>query len=73
MPIPRSSRAHPTRPARSLCALLIVLAGVAAVPACKSAPPPAAHVTIGDGAEPLRARFNQDAGQVRVVMIVAPT
>ena len=60
-------------PLRALRALLILFAGLAAVPACTGAPPAPAHVTIGDGAEPLRARFNQDAGHVRVLMVLAPT
>jgi hypothetical protein len=28
---------------------------------------------LADDAEPLRARFNADAGRVRVMMLVAPT
>jgi hypothetical protein len=31
------------------------------------------YETLTDGAEPLRARFNADAGRVRVMMLVAPT
>ena len=28
---------------------------------------------LADNGEPLRARFNADAGRVRIVMLVAPT
>ena len=31
------------------------------------------YANLDDAAEPLRARFNADAGRVRVMMLVAPT
>jgi hypothetical protein len=31
------------------------------------------YANLSDTAEPLRAQFNQDAGHVRVMMLVAPT
>jgi hypothetical protein len=31
------------------------------------------YAKIDESAEPLRARFNADAGRVRVMMLVAPT
>jgi hypothetical protein len=31
------------------------------------------HVRLTAGAEPLRTQFNEDVGQVRMLMIVAPT
>jgi len=58
-----------TRAVRSravLASLLLVLA------ACTSAPA-IPHETLTSNPEPLRARFNRDAGHVRVVMLAAPT
>jgi hypothetical protein len=31
------------------------------------------YAKLSESAEPFRTRFNQDAGHVRVVMLVAPT
>jgi hypothetical protein len=31
------------------------------------------YANLDDSAEPLKARFNADAGRVRVMMLVAPT
>jgi hypothetical protein len=31
------------------------------------------HSPLSAGAEPLRARFNQDIGKVRIVVMAAPT
>jgi hypothetical protein len=51
---------------RSLVALLAALLFSAA---CG----PQRYEKLTDTAEPLRARFNADAGRVRVMMLVAPT
>jgi len=52
------------------CALAIVTVLVLA--ACTSAPA-IPHETLTSNPEPLRARFNRDAGHVRVVMLAART
>jgi hypothetical protein len=31
------------------------------------------YANLSETAEPLRARFNQDVGHVRIMMLVAPT
>jgi hypothetical protein len=52
---------------RRLGPIVAVLVLVSA--ACASRP----YEKLDDRAEPLRARFNADAGRVRVVILVAPT
>lgn len=54
------------RPAARFVATLVL--GVSA--ACVRTQP---YATLTDSAEPLRTRFNEDAGRVRVMMLVAPT
>jgi hypothetical protein len=48
-------------------ALTLILAA-----AC-SAGPVRPHDSLTAGADPLRARFNQDVGHTRIVMLAAPT
>ena len=55
------------RPRSVLASLLLLV-----LTACTSAPP-IPHENLTSTAEPLRARFNRDAGHVRVVMLAAPT
>jgi hypothetical protein len=56
---------------RALRAILLALLIVA--PACVDRQKIRPHTALGPAAEPLRAQFNRDVGQVRVVVIVAPT
>ncbi|HET7218722.1 MAG TPA: hypothetical protein VFJ02_11780 [Vicinamibacterales bacterium] len=53
------------RVTRVLVALAICAAG-----ACIKTQP---YAKLAENAEPLRTRFNQDVGHVRVMMLVAPT
>jgi hypothetical protein len=48
---------------------LLALIAVVLLSACG----PQRYEKLTETAEPLRARFNADAGHVRVVMLVAPT
>jgi len=48
----------------------VVASTLVAVAACARTQP---YATLDDAAEPLKARFNADAGHVRVMMLVAPT
>jgi hypothetical protein len=43
---------------------------LAAIAACTRSPE---YSALSAGAEPLRSRFNQDAGHVRIVILPAPT
>jgi hypothetical protein len=54
------------RALRTIAALVIC----AAAGACVKTQP---YAKLSETAEPLRARFNQDVGRVRVMMLVAPT
>jgi len=54
------------RVSRSLLALVAALLVSAACGTSR-------YEKLTDTAEPLRARFNADAGHVRIVMLVAPT
>jgi hypothetical protein len=51
-------------------ALSLMLAALLLLGACVETRP---YATLSETAEPLRARFNQDVGHVRVMMLVAPT
>ena len=53
---------------RSSIAAVALAIGVSS--ACVRTQP---YANLSDTAEPLRAQFNQDAGHVRVMMLVAPT
>ena len=46
--------------------------GVAGVVLAIDAPPPT-YTTIDATGQPLKGRFNADAGEVRIVALVAPT
>ena len=56
--------------ARAIRALAAVVLCAAAAGACIKTQP---YAKLSETAEPLRARFNQDVGRVRVMMLVAPT
>lgn len=49
-----------------LLALTVGLAGCTSVP-------PREHQSLTAGAEPLRSEFNRDAGNTRIVILLAPT
>jgi hypothetical protein len=48
----------------------VVASALLVAAACARTQP---YATLDDAAEPLRTRFNADAGRVRVMMLVAPT
>jgi hypothetical protein len=48
----------------------VVASALLVAAACARTQP---YAALDDAAEPLRARFNADAGHVRVMMLVAPT
>jgi hypothetical protein len=50
-----------------------VLVAIMALAACVSGPPPAPHAVLTATADPLRADFNRHIGQVRIVILAAPT
>ncbi len=58
---------------RRLARIFARTALLALVLACQPAGPDRPHTALGPEAEQLRAAFNSDTGDVRVVMLVAPT
>ena len=57
---------------RSRLTATAVCVAAAVVAACSQAPA-RPHDSLTKDAEPLRSVFNRDAGNVRIVMIAAPT
>jgi hypothetical protein len=57
----------------ALFAIGVALFAAATLAACRAGGPASPFLTLDRDASPLRARFNADAGKVRVLMLVAPT